>query len=68
MTTNRTTRRVRQSEVQVGDSIMFLGRLHRVTGFRSYNGPLVRLVERFAVCDGGWGMALERDGWVEVAA
>lgn len=62
------TKDIPQRELQPGDSIVFLSKLHRVTGFDTYDGPF-EFIDR-VVCVEGHGrfMALEHHGWVTVAA
>jgi hypothetical protein len=59
---------VRAEELSAGDSIVFLGRAHRITSIDPYDGPLGDIFFGVARSYEDWAYSLIRGGVVEVAS
>lgn len=56
-----TTRRISSEDLRAGDTLVFMRRGYRVTGFEPYEGPLSHIVRR-VVCVEGHGPFISDDG------
>lgn len=72
--------KIRAGDLKVGDDLIFLGTVHRITDFGAYKHPkseeygwgpgwkiaYARTTE-IKVTDHTWGMTIEPDGWYEIS-